>query len=284
MTDPLPNLAVTGSTGAVGGMVARALADAGLAQRLLARTPNRAPTLPGAVAVACGYGDRKQARRALEGVETLLMVSAAENEHRLAQHRTFVDAAQQAGVQHVVYTSFLAAAPDAVFTLGRDHYWTEEHIRAAGLAYTFLRDNLYLDFMPLLAGEDGVIRGPAGDGRVSAVARADVARVATVVLTEPAAHHNVTYDLTGREALTLAEVAAQLSEHHATPISYHDETVDEAYASRASYGAPDWQVDAWVSTYTSIASGSQAVISSDVERLTGRPALTLAELLTDHGV
>jgi NAD(P)H dehydrogenase (quinone) len=199
------------------------------------------------------------------------MVSGAEAVDRVDQHRAFIDAAHDAGVQHIVYTSFLAAAPDAVFTLGRDHYATEEHIRSVGLAYTFLRDNFYLDFLPLLAGSDGVIRGPAGDGRV--------ARVAATVLQDPSAHRNVSYDLTGREALSLAEVADLMSAQLGTTIAYHNETVEEAYASRASYGAPGWEVDAWVSTYTSIAAGDQAVISPDVERITGRAPLTLAELL-----
>ena len=94
------------------------------------------------------------------------MVSAAESADRLDQHRTFIDAAAEAGVRHIVYTSFLGAAPDATFTLARDHWVTEEHIRASGLAFTFLRDSFYLDFLPALAGEDGVIRGPAGDGLV----------------------------------------------------------------------------------------------------------------------
>ena len=80
-----------------------------------------------------------------------------------------------AGVAHLVYTSFYGAAPDATFTLARDHWATEEHIRASGLAFTFLRDNLYADFLPLMADEHGVIRGPAGDGRVAAVAIDDVA-------------------------------------------------------------------------------------------------------------
>ena len=76
------------------------------------------------------------------------MVSAAEDEDRLGQHRAFVAAAAEAGVRHVVYTSFAAAAPDAVFTLGRDHWATEQAIEEAGLAHTFLRDSFYLDFLP----------------------------------------------------------------------------------------------------------------------------------------
>jgi NAD(P)H dehydrogenase (quinone) len=275
----LPTLAVTGVTGSVGGMVAQHLADAGIAQRLLARTPTRSPQLARAITLPFSYADRALALQALEGVETLFMVSGSEAPDRVDQHRAFIDAAHDAGVQHIVYTSFLAAAPDAVFTLGRDHYATEEHIRSVGLAYTFLRDNFYLDFLPLLAGSDGVIRGPAGDGRVSAVARADVARVAATVLQDPSAHRNVSYDLTGREALSLAEVADLMSAQLGTTIAYHNETVEEAYASRASYGAPGWEVDAWVSTYTSIAAGDQAAISPDVERITGHPPLTLAEVL-----
>ena len=160
----LPTLAVTGSTGALGGLVARELADLGVAQRLVVRSPERAPRLDRADAVRAAYGDREAALRSLEGATTLFMVSAAEAADRLEQHLTFVDAAADAGVEHVVYTSFFGAAADCTFTLGRDHWATEEHIRARGMQFTFLRDNLYLDFFPHLVGDDGVIRGPAGAG------------------------------------------------------------------------------------------------------------------------
>ena len=162
------------------------------------------------------------AKAALDGVKTLFMVSAAETEDRLQQHYTFVDAATAAGVQHIVYTSFFGAAPDSTFTLGRDHYATEEWIKASGMDYTFLRDNFYLDFLPLLAGEDGVIRGPAGDGVMAAVARADIARSAVTVLRDPALHVGRTYDLTGPEDISLAQAAEpshrrDRPEHHFPP-------------------------------------------------------------------
>ena len=149
-------IAVTGATGHIGGLVARSLADAGVPQRLIARSVNRLPQLPGADSAETTYGDQKRALAALAGIDTLFMVSAAESADRLDQHRTFIDAAAEAGVRHIVYTSFLGAAPDATFTLARDHWVTEEHIRASGLAFTFLRDSFYLDFLPALAGEDGV--------------------------------------------------------------------------------------------------------------------------------
>lgn len=180
-----PSLAVTGSTGHLGGMVARQLAAAGSPQRLLVRDLGRAPELQDAVPAIVTYADPALASAALEGVKTLFMVSAAEAEDRLQQHCIFVDAAAAAGVQHIVYTSFFGAAADSTFTLGRDHFATEERIRASGMDFTFLRDNFYLDFLPLLAGEDGVIRGPAGEGIMAAVARADVARSAVTVLRDP---------------------------------------------------------------------------------------------------
>src|SRR4051794_17099518 len=235
-----PALAVTGSTGAVGGLVAGLLAGQGLAQRLLVRDPVRAPELDGAVTAGCSYGDAVAARAALDGVATLLMISASESADRLEQHRAFVDAAAAAGVGHIVYTSFAGAAADCTFTLGRDHFATEQHIRASGMRHTFLRDSFYLDFLPRTVGEDGVIRGPAGRGRVAAVARADVARVAAAVLTDPGSHRDATYTLTGPEALTLADVALTIQEVTGREVVFHDETVEEAYASRRQWDAPQW--------------------------------------------
>ncbi|MEJ3404306.1 SDR family oxidoreductase [Rathayibacter sp. YIM 133350] len=279
MTQNSPTLAITGSTGTLGGMVARALAASGVPQRLIVRSLDRAPVLDDAIAVEADYGDADAAARALEGVETLFMVSATETDHRLDDHLTFVEQAAKAGVHHIVYTSFTGAGPHAAFTLARDHGATEEAIDGLGLAHTFLRDNLYLDFVRHMVGDDGILRGPAGDGRFAGVARADVARSALAVLRDPSSHIGHTYDLTGPEALTMTEVAQILSTALAREISFHDESEDEAYASRARFNAPAWQVQAWVSTYQAIAAGELARVSRDVERLTGRRPLSLAELL-----
>lgn len=273
------DLAITGSTGQLGGLVARHLAEAGSPQRLLVRDTRRAPALDGAVPVVFAYADPVLAKAALDGVKTLFMVSAEESEDRLQQHCTFVDAAAAAGVEHIVYTSFFGAAADATFTLARDHYATEERIRASGMNYTLLRNNFYLDFLPLLAGEDGVIRGPAGNGVMAAVARADIARSAVTVLRDPALHVGKTYNLTGPEDISLATAADLLTAGTGRTITFRNESLDEAYASRASYGAPPWQVDAWVSTYTAIAAGELAGPTSAVHELTGREPLGLPQFL-----
>ena len=268
-------VAVTGATGRIGGAVARLLHGDGVRPRLLVRDPTRVSHWADDVAVA-GYGDRRAATAALAGIDVLLMVSASESADRLAQHRTFIDAAAAAGVRHVVYTSFLGAAEDAAFTLARTHWATEEHLRASGMGFTFLRDSFYADFLPDLAVE-GVIAGPAGTGRVGAVARADVARSAAAVirdlLTGRREHAAAVYEL------TLAEAAAIITETTGRSTVYRDQTLEEAYASRSVYDAPEWEIDAWVSTYTAIASGSLDRVTDDVERLTGRRPLGLAELL-----
>lgn len=273
-------LAVTGATGYLGGLVARDLAEKGLPLRLLGRSPERAPRLPGAQFLRASFGDVDAVVSALTGIDTVLMVSAAESADRLDQHLTFVRAAAAAGVRHVVYTSFEGAGPDATFTLARTHGATEEAIRRSGMAWTFLRDNFYLDFVPHLA-VDGVIAGPGGDGQAAFVARADVAAVASAVLLDPSAHAGQIYRLTGPESLSLADCARILTEH-GRPSRYHNETVEEAYASRATYGAPDWQLDAWVSTYTAIAVGELAEVTDDVRRVTNRSPRSLAQVLDDQ--
>ena len=275
----MPTIALTGVTGRLGGRVATRLVAAGSTPRLLVRDPARAPALPGCDVAVATYADGEAVRRALAGVDVALMVSGSEEPDRVASHRTFVDAAAAAGVGHLVYTSFVGAGPEATFTLARDHGATEDHIRASGVAWTFLRDNMYLDFLPLLAGEDGTIRGPAGEGRVAAVAQDDIADVAVAVLGDPTAHAGRTEDLTGPEALSLAEVAAALTTATGRPVRYEPETEEEAYASRASYGAPDWQVTAWVTTYLAIASGELAGVSDAVARIAGHPPQSLAQLL-----
>src|SRR5512132_4620878 len=219
-------IAVTGATGGLGGRVARRLAERGMSQRLVVRDLGRAPELAGAEAAAASYDDPESLRRAFEGARTLLMVSASEDPDRLRLHGIVVGAATDAGVGRVVYTSFYGAAPDCTFTFGRDHWHTEELIRASGLRHTFLRDNLYLDSLPLMVGADGVIRGPAGDGRVAAVARDDIAAVAVAVLLEAGdGHDGRSYDMTGPAALTMAEIAAELSGATGRTIIYHAETL-----------------------------------------------------------
>jgi uncharacterized protein YbjT (DUF2867 family) len=280
MTDGL--IAVTAATGGMGGRVARRLAQRGVPQRLVVRDAGRAPQLAEAEVVAArGYEARAEMEAALDGVDTLFLVPANETADRVERHRAAVDAAVAAGVRRIVYLSFLACGPDATFTFARDHWHTEQHVRAAGVAFTFVRMSLYLDFLPNVVGRDGVIRGPAGEGRFAPVLRDDLADVVAAVLLG-GDHDGATYDVTGPAALTLPEAAATLTRLGGVPIAFEDETLEEAYASRAGYGAPDWEVAGWVSTYTAIRSGELDVVTDTVERLAGHPPVGLEAFVRTH--
>ncbi len=271
--------AVTGATGRVGSRVARRLAEAGVVQRCIVRNVARGPKLPRAEVAQATYDDSEAMRRALDGVDTLFLVSASEAEDRVSEHTAAVDAAVAAGVARILYLSFLNAAPDATFTFARDHWHTEDHIRGSGLRFTFLRDSLYQDFMPVYVGGDLTIRGPAKDGRVSTVAVDDIADVATAVLLANSEHDDMTYDVTGPAALTLDEVARELSRASGRRVRYQPETLDEAYDSREHFGAPEYQVNGWVTTYVAIATGELSTVSDAVPQLTGHRATTLADTL-----
>ena len=209
MTDGL--IAVTAATGGMGGRVARRLAQRGVPQRPVVRDAGRAPQFAEAEVVAVpGYEAAAEPEGALDGVDTLFLVPATETADRVERHRTAVDAAMAAGVRRIVYLSFLACGPEATFTFARDHWHTEQHVRAAGVAFTFVRMSLYLDFLPSIVGADGVIRGPAGKGRFAPVLRDDLADVVTAVLLGDG-HDGATYDVTGPATFTLAEAAATLA-------------------------------------------------------------------------
>ena len=273
---------ITGATGEVGGRVARRLADLGARQRLIVRDAARAPDLANTeIRLATDYEDAHSFRSAVEGVASLFFVSGREHHDRLRQHITALDAAAAAGVERIVYLSFLGAAPEATFTLARQHHATEQHIRTFGIPFTFLRSSLYLDFIPWFFGADGVLRAPAGSGRLAPVARDDVADVVVAVLTTRD-HDGRTYDDTGPEAITLQDAADIMSRFAGGPVTYENETIEQAWESRRPTGAPDWEIEGWVSSYLAIAAGEMDVVSDTVPRLAGHPAMSLPDYLSAH--
>ncbi|EOM74299.1 SDR family NAD(P)-dependent oxidoreductase [Rhodococcus rhodnii] len=283
-------IAVTGATGVIGGGVFARLAER-QEVRLVGRDGSRlsalAGTFPDASVAVAHYGDAAAMESALAGVNTMLLVSAHESPTRRDDHATAVAAAVRAGVGRIVYLSFLGAGPECTFTFGRDHWYTEQEIRESGVAHTFLRDSWYQSMIPAMVDDEGVIRGPAGDGRVSAVAPADVVDSAAEVVEagaerDPSPYDGETYELTGPAAFTLAEAATQLSDVTGTTIRYAEETIEEAYLSREVYDAPKWEVDGWVTSYAAVATGELSTVTDDVSMLTGRPATSFAQYLHDH--
>jgi uncharacterized protein YbjT (DUF2867 family) len=251
-------------------------------------------------------------RRALTGISKLFLVSArdrfgvahisAKNNvppppyDRLQQHQAAIDAAVEAGVQHIIYLSIVNAAPDATFILAHDHFHTEEYIRTKGVPYTFLRAGLYTDNVPQCVSAGDVIRAPAGEGRSAWVTRDDIANVAVSVLTG-AGHEGRVYDVTGPEALTMAETAERLSAAVGRKIIYRVQTAQEARTSRSTsrlenyeaerkmltgHGLDEYEVEVFVTHFLQIAAGELAKVSNTVPDLTGRPAQSLAQYLQQH--
>jgi NAD(P)H dehydrogenase (quinone) len=306
-------LAITGASGQLGSRVAVGLSRLELSQRLIVRDLGRAPHLPGAEIVqAASYGDETGMRRALAGIDKLFLVSARDrfgvahisarnhvpppSYDRLQQHKAVIDAAVYAGVQHIIYLSVINAAPDATFILAHDHHHTEEYIRTKSVPFTFLRAGLYTDNVPQCVSADDVIRVPAGKGRAAWVTRDDIANVAISVLTGTG-HEGHSYNVTGPEALTMAETAECLSVAAGRRITYQEQTPEEARSSRSTsrlekfeaerkmltgHGLDDYEVEVFVTHFLQIAAGELSKISKTVLELTGRPAQSLAEYLQMH--
>ena len=275
----MPKIAVTGVTGNLGGMVSRLCKKNGIEVRNLARNVEKAEKLGFSNVFKSSYDKSEDTVKSLEGIKALFMVSGSENLNRIQQHKDFIDAAKIAGVSHIIYLSFYNASKNSIFTLGRDHYATEEYIKENGFKYTFLRDNFYADFFVDLCREYGEIKGPAGNGKVSAVVRSDVSEVAAKILENPGKWENQTLNMTGPEELSMAEIVKAVSEYFGKEIKYIEETVKEAYESRKIWKAEQWEYDSWVSTYTAISENEQSGISNDIEKVLGRKATSLVEYL-----
>ena len=275
----MPKIAVTGVTGNLGGMVSRLCKKNGIEVRNLARNVEKAEKLGFSNVFKSSYDKSEDTVKSLEGIEVLFMVSGSENPNRVQQHKDFIDAAKIAGVSHIIYLSFYNASKNSIFTLGRDHYATEEYIKENGFKYTFLRDNFYADFFVDLCREYGEIKGPAENGKVSAVVRSDVSEVAVKILENPGKWENQTLNMTGPEELSMTEIVKAVSEYLGKEIKYIEETVEEAYESRKIWKAEQWEYDSWVSTYTAIAENEQSGISNDIEKVLGRKATSLVEYL-----
>jgi NAD(P)H dehydrogenase (quinone) len=220
--------------------------------------------------------------KAFEGVDRAFVVSGyAEPGRRAELHRNAVQAASRAGVRHVVYLSFLGASPQSKFPMSRDHYRSERYLKETGIPATILGDSLYLDLIPEMFNETGVMRGPGSGGAVSWVSRQDVARVVAAAL-GPRSPFQGNYDVTGQEALTLQETARQVSLRVGREMRYENESVEEGRKWRNLLGAPVWEVDTWLGSYEAIAASELDTVSGTVLQFIGDQPLSLSQYFGKH--
>ena len=271
-------IVVTGASGRVGGLLAAELAQRGEAARLVVRDASRAPGVTGAKVVVADYGDSESLAAALHEGDRVFMVSLHEPpERRVPLHRSFVEAATRAGVAQIVYLSFLNAGLDATFRHAQSHGATEEMLERSGVPFVAVRNGMYADEIPTWFDADGVARGPAGDGSITFSYRPELAEAIAALLVAPVGESRIV-NVVG-EPVTLAELAQVATEVMETRYGY-DPIGDDAWvAERLALGRPEWAVEAGLSSYRALRSGELAVESDDYKTLTGKPALTVAQVI-----
>ena len=194
------------------------------------------------------YNDAASLVAAFQGVATVLLISTSELDHalRVQQHRHAIDAAKQAGVRRVIYTSVVNPAPTSHFAASPGHFATEEYLRASGLAYTVFRNALYLDLVPMLVGAEAVSSGhiyfAAGEGKVSYALRADIAQALANALTTEN-HENHVYDIAAGPAYSMQDVAATLSGVTGQPVQYVAISGEDMAARMRQHHVPEAMID-----------------------------------------
>jgi len=272
-------LLITGASGRVASRAAALLAQGGHTLRLMTRDPERAPKLDGAQIVRGDFAEPQTLDRVFANISAALIVSGSGKPGERARlHRNAFDAAAGAHVQHVVYLSLQGASPTSKYPYSRDHFQSEQYLKATGTPYTVLRNAFYLDMFLDKFDADGVMRGPAGNTPGAFVSREDVARTAAAVLAKPPGG---THEVTGPEALNLAEVARRLSAIAGLKLRYQPESVQAARDRFCKLEPTSWRVDLSVGWFEAIASGELVHPNDAVFRFTGKEPLKLEKYFAE---
>ncbi|MET3663782.1 SDR family oxidoreductase [Caulobacter sp. 1776] len=271
-------IAVTGATGQLGRLVIEKLKARAPAGDIvaLARDPAKAADL-GVTVRAADYAKPETLVAALEGVDTLLLISSDAVGQRLAQHRNVIEAAKAAGVKRIAYTSILRADTTPI-ALADEHRATEALIKASGLTYALLRNGWYVEnYTGALAGAiaAGAVIGASGEGRISAATREDYAEAAAVVVSTPDAENRV-YELAGDTAFTRADLAAEISRQTAKPVDYTDLPEAEYARILESFGLPAPYAAILAQSDVGVAQGGLFDEGRQLSGLIGRPTTPLS--------
>ena len=276
---------ITGANGENGKEIVKLFAARGIAVRAMVRDSKRADalSLPGVEIVEGNFDAPQTIRAALEGMErAFLLTPSSENAEK--QQLSFVDTARQCGLKHIVKLSQLDADPNSSARFLRYHAAVEQAIQSSGLTYTFLRPNLFmqglLNFKSTIVAQNAFYAS-AGEGKVSVVDVRDIAEVAVAALTQTG-HEGKTYDITGPQALTHAEMAAHLSEALGRKISFVNVAPDAMRQSLLSINFPVWQADGLLEEYALWSQDEAADVASGVQEATGKAPRTFDEFARDY--
>ena len=278
-------IVVTGATGRLGQHVIDGLLQRVPPEQVTAavRTPEKAAPFAarGVTVRKADYNEPGQLGAAFDGAERVLLISSNDPRSSVTQHGAVIEAARQAGVAQLAYTSLWHADTSTMLTAA-PHRLTEPMILDSGVPYTLLRNNLYTDHYALQvkqAIKSGVFVGSAGAGRVASATRADYAAAAVAVLTGEG-HENKTYELGGDVAWDYAELAEVLSKAAGHEIVYQAIPPAEHRELLVAAGIPGVVADLFINTYAAIADGQLADTPGELRALIGRPTTSLADAVT----
>lgn len=277
-------IAITGATGQLGQLVIQALLKDVSASQIIAlvRNETKAASLKqqGVELRHFDYDAPETLAPALQGVDKLLLISANEIGRRTPQHKAVIEAAKQAGVPYIAYTSLLRADTSPL-GLAQEHRETEALIQDSGLAYTFLRNNWYSDnYLATVQqiAESGVLYGASQDGKISSASREDYAEAAAKVLAS-AGHENKTYELAGSESFTKADLAQFIGQAAHKSVTYQNLSADDLRQGLIQAGLPTHLIDVIVDADVQTAKGAMYSDSKDLEQLIGRKTTRIQDAI-----
>lgn len=285
---------VTGATGQLGAATIKHLLKHTAAKNIVAfaRDAEKAEDLKaqGVVVRIGSYDDKASIGKAMEGVDKVLLVSGLDPEHRFQQHKNVIDAARQAGVKHLVFTSLAVKDIDTAVLKGflDGLFKTEDYLKQGELPYTILRNTLYTDGVQMFAGEQIFEKGiylPAGDGKVPYALRDEMGEATANILLQSNGHEKKTYELTGSELYSYADVTTALTALSGKEVNYVDADAEAFPEQLRGFGVPEIAITIVSGFSIDTKNGQFEHISNDLETLLGRkPATLKAGLKTVYGL
>jgi len=288
----MKNILVTGATGQLGSAVIENLlesTDAGNIHALV-RNPEKAAAIEekGVTVLIGDYNDYGSLVTSFKGIEVLYMISNNDIPNRITQQDNVVRAAADAGVAHIVYTSFQReneTESSPISTVVKGHRFTEQQLSDWGITYTILRHGMYMDLIPNFLGKDildkQIIYLPAGDGKAAFVSRKDLAAAgAAILLDETGNFDNKTILLSGAEALSWNDIAAILSDITQKQIKYMSPSEEEYKAALTKAGVPPMYIALFSNFIKAIKEGEFTETTDRVEQITGNKPVSVSEYLS----
>jgi len=227
------------------------------------------------------YFDYPALVQAFQGIEKVLLVSAVAFTDRVSQHRNVIDAAKEAGVKHLFYTSIQRDSDFVMPQVTESDLATEAYLRASGLVYTTIKNGYYFEGLGYLIGTEvpaAEIRFTAGEGTVAFIKRTELAAATAALLTSEG-HDNQAYTLSGSEAYSFHDVARELSALAGRPITYQCIEQVPYVAQKVAAGFPEPVAEFFAQWGDAAKHGLLAGTHDTVARLLGRQPTSLREYL-----